>query len=182
MQPSIHTSFSFAPPRYTYDDYKNWSDEWELIEGYAYSLMPSAKFRHQVFNSRFSRRVGNLLAAKSCTCEPVSDVDWIINNETIVRPDTMIVCDQNVSDYITTAPPLIMEIGSTSTYLKDKNIKFKLYETNGVKYYLLADTEKEKVEIFELINGNYNIKLDSLFCFAEGCEIELSFEGLWRKK
>lgn len=179
MQPSLHTNFSFAPPRYSYDDYKNWSDEWELIEGYPYSLMPSAKVRHQIFNTRFSRRIGNLLADKSCNCEPISDIDWIVNNETVVRPDTMVVCEAITADYITFTPSMILEIGSASTYLKDKNIKFKLYETNGVKYYLLADTEKERVEVYELIEGVYKSKKNNLFQFDNGCEVELSFEGLW---
>lgn len=182
MQPTLHTSFSIAPPRYTYDDYKYWSGEWELIEGYAYSLMPSAKFRHQVFNNRFSRRIGNLLAAKSCICEPVSDIDWIIDSENIVRPDTMIVCEPVVKDYITTAPPLILEIGSASTYKKDKDLKFRLYEAAGVRYYLLADTEKEEVKMFELVADGYTIKTDNHFRFGEECEIDLSFEGLWRKQ
>ena len=45
-----NTRLPFDPPRYTFDDYKNWSDEWELIDGYPYSLMPSAKRNHQRLN------------------------------------------------------------------------------------------------------------------------------------
>jgi Uma2 family endonuclease len=91
----------------------------------------------------------------------------------------MVVCETITADYITFTPSMILEIGSTSTYLKDKNIKLKLYEANGVKYYLIADTEKQKVEVFELIEGAYTSKKDNFFQFSDRCQIELAFEGLW---
>ncbi len=33
-------------PRYTYDDYARWKEDWELIDGYPYQLFPSAKWQH----------------------------------------------------------------------------------------------------------------------------------------
>lgn len=176
---SLHTDFSIAPPYYTYEDYKTWSDEWELIEGFPYSLMPSAKFKHQIFNNRFSRMAGNLLSGKSCNCEPVSEIDWIVNDDTVVRPDTMIVCGKVATDFITATPVLVLEIGSPSTFLRDKNIKYKLYETNGVKFYIMADTEKQKVTVYELVNNNYQIKSDRKFQLFENCEIIIDFDGMW---
>ena len=176
---SLHANFSFPLPRYSYEDYKNWSDEWELIEGYPYSLMPSAKFKHQIFNTRFSRMVGNLLSAGPCNCEPVSDVDWIVNNDTVVRPDTMIVCGKVTTDFITSPPSLVLEIGSVSTFLRDKNIKYKLYEISGVKYYIMADTEKQKVTAYELVEGIYEPKSDNIFRLSADCEIMINFNSLW---
>lgn len=32
----------FQVPRYTYNDYKNWKEDWELVDGYPYQLLPSA--------------------------------------------------------------------------------------------------------------------------------------------
>lgn len=170
----------FEPPRYQYDDYKNWSDEWELIDGYPYSLMPSPKRKHQQYNFRFARLIGNILAGKSCDCEAYGEFDWIVNNETVVRPDAMIVCGKFETDWLTFPPALILEIASPSTYLKDKNVKHKLYEMNGVKYYVLADTEKEKVECYQLMDGMYQPKQDSNFLLAEGCEIEIDFTAIWK--
>jgi hypothetical protein len=34
-------------PRYTYSDYQQWKEDWELISGYPYSLLPSATIKHQ---------------------------------------------------------------------------------------------------------------------------------------
>ncbi len=181
MQPILHTNFSFAPPRYTYDDYKNWSDEWELIEGYAYSLMPTPKRKHQDFSTNFGWKVRDFFFHNDCNCKVYSEFDWIVNDETVVRPDCMIVCGAFTEDYVMKAPVLIVEIGSPSTYMKDKNIKYKLYEMNGVKYYLMADTEKRKVTTYELINGSYQTKADSTFQFTDSCEITLDFDLMWEQ-
>ena len=178
MQQPI-TRLPFEPPRYQYEDYKNWSDEWELIDGYPYSLMPSPKRKHQQYNFRFARLIGNILARKSCDCEAYGEFDWIVNSETVVRPDAMIVCGKFDTDWLTFPPMLILEIASPSTYLKDKNVKYKLYELNGVKYYILVDTENKKVECYELINNVYQLKRDFTFLLAEGCDVEIDFAVLW---
>lgn len=181
MQQSIHTANSFAPPRYSYDDYKNWSDEWELIEGYPYSLMPSAKRKHQDFATNFVFMAKSIFRNKTCDCKVYTEFDWIVNNETVVRPDCMIVCGTFTEDYATSAPALIVEIGSASTYLKDKNIKYKLYELNGVKYYLMADTDKQKIASYELIEGVYQPKQDNTFQLTSECQITLDFNNIWEQ-
>ncbi len=117
-----------------------------------------------------------MLSGKSCDCEVYSELDWIINNETVVRPDAMVVCGNFETDWLTFPPALILEIASASTYLKDKNIKYKLYEMNEVPYYLLADTEKEKVECYQLINGTYQLKRDNVFKLSTDCEIQIDLE------
>lgn len=170
---------SFEPPRYTYEDYKKWSDEWELIEGYPYSLMPSPKHSHQRFSRNFTVAVQNSLEGKGCKCELYYEFDWIINNETIVRPDGMIVCGEIKTDWLTFAPSLILEIASDSTYLKDKNVKFKVYEFNKVKYYLLIDPVKQKAECYELVDSFYQMKKDNIFYLDNKCEIEIDFTKMW---
>ncbi len=178
---SLHADFSFALPRYSYEDYKTWSDEWELIEGYPYSLMPSAKRKHHDFASNFLWITKNVIFGKGCKCKVYTEFDWIVSDETIVRPNCMIVCGDFNEDYVMTAPALIVEIGSVSTYMRDKNIKYKLYEVNGVKYYLMADTEKEKVIVYELIEGVYQLKYDSTFQLSADCEITIDFDTMWNQ-
>ncbi len=141
--------------------------------------MPSAKRKHQRLITQFIWKVSNLLLGNRLEIEVFSRLDWIVNDETVVRSDCMIVCGKFETDWLTFPPTLIVEIGSASTYLKDKNVKYKLYEMNGVKYYLLADTEKEKVDCYELINGNYQPKKDDTFQLVEGCEISIDFEQMW---
>ncbi|TKK70889.1 Uma2 family endonuclease [Ilyomonas limi] len=80
-------------------------------------------------------------------------LDWKISNETVVRPDVMIVCGKIETDYLEFPPALIVEILSSTSLVKNRNIKFELYRENGVKYYIMADYTKETVEVFELIDN-----------------------------
>ena len=50
---------------------------------------------------------------------------------------------------------------------------------NGVKYYVLVDTDNKKVECYELMNGLYQAKKDITFMLAAGYEIEIDFAALW---
>src|ERR1700712_3411283 len=165
----------FQPPRYTYEDYKHWpGDSWELIYGYPISLLPSAKRKHQAINGKFNRVVGNTLEQKNCGCEIYFELDWIINEETVVRPDSMIVCGNFTTDFLTFPPTLILEVASQSTFLKDRNIKLKLYESNNVKYYLIANPDKKILESFELKDGIYKPKEDgNNYQLTADCSIEI---------
>jgi Uma2 family endonuclease len=172
--------FLFEPPRYSYKDYKNWSEEWELINGYPYSLLPSATYKHQRCLWKLIQLIGNGLEKENSDCECYSRLDWIVDNSSVVRPDVMIVCGKFETDWLTFPPNLIVEIASPATYLKDRHVKYKLYELNNVKYYLLVDTEKEKVACYELINGVYQLKEGNTFSLAKGCEIVIDVEELWK--
>lgn len=59
----------------------------------------------------------------------------------------MIVCGNFTEDYLTRKPVLIVEISSQSTKLRDRNTKYNLYQMQGVKYYIIADTENKTVEV-----------------------------------
>ena len=40
-------------PHYSYDDYKVWEGDWELIRGIPYSMAPAASWWHQDFGGTF---------------------------------------------------------------------------------------------------------------------------------
>ena len=48
----MNPNFNF--PRYTYKDYVNWKDDWELVSGYPLQLLPSS--------SKHSKTKGKLIA------------------------------------------------------------------------------------------------------------------------
>ena len=62
----------------------------------------------------------------------------------------MIVCGEFTEDFLNFPPTLIVEISSRKTKLRDRNTKYNLYEMQGVRFYILSDTEKKVVEVFEL--------------------------------
>jgi Uma2 family endonuclease len=171
----------FEPEKYTYSQYKLWEGDWELIKGYPYAMSPSPKREHQKFSANFSRKVGNLLEESkiNCDCDVYYELDWIISEDTVVCPDVMIVCGKFVDEFLTFPPTLILEVASHSTRMKDRNTKFNLYEMCGVKYYIIADTEKKSVEVFELTDNKYRQTIIKDFILTPECSLQLDVFNLW---
>jgi Uma2 family endonuclease len=165
-------------PRYTYADYALWEGDWELIGGHPYAMAPSPFGPHQRFSAEAIRLIGNELHTLECTCQVFADLDWIIDDETVVGPDVMIVCGKPIEKHLEYAPAWVLEILSTSTAFRDQIVKKELYAEQGVKYYLMADTSKKAVTTYELINGEYQIKTDGRFDLTDHCFIDLDIDGL----
>ncbi|MEJ7589231.1 MAG: Uma2 family endonuclease [Ferruginibacter sp.] len=172
----------FKPERYTYQDYLMWKGDWELVNGYPFAMAPSPNRTHQWFSRKFIQKVSNEIDNSNgkCNCEAYYELDWIIDESTVVRPDCMIVCGNFTDDFLTFAPRLIVEISSGKTKLRDRNTKYNLYEIQGVKYYVVTDTEKRSVEVYELLNGKYNLKNDTQFQLTPECVIEFDVFTLWQ--
>lgn len=175
-----------SPPHYTLADYNQWEGDWELIRGYPYAMSPSPRIKHQLVGRRFIHLVSEQLYGKKkeqCDCELLYETDWVISNDTVVRPDIAIVCGKlDANDVITTTPVLIVEIVSHSTRLADRNIKFQLYQQYGVKYYLMADPDAKTLEVFGLVNNQYaEVANEAPFWLNPLCSITLTpqqvFEG-----
>jgi len=173
-------------PHYTYADYARWEGRWELIDGVAYAMSPSPTFKHQ----RLSGILYALLdeALEDCPhCQPVQDFDWRIDESTVVCPDNLVICHEPENqNYLTRAPALIFEILSPSTAAKDEGVKFRLYESEGVTYYVLANPDERVLKIYHLHEGRYLKQADLVhesFEFDLGpCRFTLDFARLWRKK
>ena len=171
----------FKPERYTYQDYLLWKGDWELVNGYPYAMAPSPNRNHQWFCSKFVQTTANEFdrAGIICNCRVYSELDWIIDEDSVVRPDCMIVCGDFTEDFLTFPPTLIVEISSRSTKLRDRNTKYNLYEMKAVKYYVIADTENKIVDVFELINEKYVQKTNTLFQLTATCSIDFDVYSLW---
>ena len=171
---------SFNPPSYKYSDYLKWEGDWELIEGYPFAMAPSPFGKHQNIMWKLARYLDEEL--EDCECEGYPELDWIIDEKTVVRPDIAIYCEE-IEKYPKTTPKIVIEIISDSTAEKDENIKFKLYEREKVEYYVLVYPDFEKVRIFKLKNSKYDkvYEGDGKFKFNL-CEIEIDFGKIFRKK
>ena len=116
--------------------------------------------------------------AKACKCEVYTDLDWIVDGDTVVRPDVMIVCGEPVEKYLEYPPRWIVEILSQSTAFRDQIVKKELYAEQGVKYYLIADPNNKIISVFELIDGEYQTKPDDKFDLTDYCAITLDMEAI----
>jgi len=171
---------SFNPPIYSYKDYINWEGDWELIEGYPFAMAPSPVSVHQRIMWKLARFIDEGL--DNCECEGYPELDWIIDEKTILRPDIAIYCEE-IEEYAKTPPKLVIEIISPSTALKDEDIKFKIYEREKVEYYVLVYPDFKKVRVFKLKNGKYDkvFEGDKSYKF-DFCNLEIDFGKIFKKK
>jgi Uma2 family endonuclease len=103
-----------------------------------------------------------------------------LHENTVVCPDVMIVCGKFEEDFLHFPPVLILEIASDKTRLKDHNVKFKLYEDNGMRFYLMADIERKSIEVFKLTDNRYKEINSFSFQLSSSCTIELDVERIWQ--
>ncbi len=161
---------------YSVADWKNWQDNWELINGFPYCMSPSPIRSHQNSNGLIYAQL--LSKLNSCEkCKVYLPLDWIINEDTVVQPDLLIVCGEFTTNQLHFPPTLIFEILSPSTAKKDKTVKFDLYQEQGVKYYGMIEPETKAVELFALINDKYEkLNFDNTYTFdLDGCNVEFDF-------
>ena len=172
-------------PHYTYDDYKLWEGDWELIQGIPYSMSPSPVWNHQLLSARLITLISTSLTNKksSCNdCSVVHDVDWIIDDDTIVRPDIMFVCGKVTTPFLKFPPTLIVEILSPGTAIKDRTLKFDIYEQQKVKYYLLADPVSQTLKIFMLTDNGYIESTTAVFNLKDKCKLNLDIAAIVKAK
>jgi Uma2 family endonuclease len=172
-------------PRYTYEDYVQWEGDWELINGLPYAMAPAPVLNHQIVFGHITRRLEESL--DNCErCTALAEVDWKIAENTVVRPDNLVICGEVGGAYLTKAPVLIFEILSPATSYKDRNIKYQLYEREGVKYYILVDIEALVAEVFELKNKKYakiaDVQTDVIKFDLGPCSIDFDFGKIWKKQ
>ena len=143
-------------PYYTFEDYRQWKGDWELWYGTAVAMSPSPFGPHERAVSELSFQIQNSIRKLGCNCSVYTGLDWIVQADTVVRPDVMIVCGAQPERHLERAPIMTIEILSDSTAEKDRHAKRELYETNQVKHYLIADLEDQTILWLELqSNGKY---------------------------
>jgi len=169
--------------KYTIEDYKHWDGDWELIYDDAYAMTPSPSFDHQYIGGKIFRQLDEALD-NSPKCHAVMKMNWNIANDTVVRPDSMVICYEP-NNRLTKTPEIIFEVISKSTAKRDEILKFELYQNEGVKYYILVYPESQKAKLYKLIDFKYQ-KIgdfsDEHYSFElEKCMIDFDFGFIWRK-
>lgn len=171
-------------PNYTYDDYKLWEGDWELIYGIAYAMAPAPMIKHQAISNRIARFLDEAL--EECkVCQALLPIDWKVDEETVVQPDNLVICHEPQHEaYIAKAPKVIFEILSKSTASKDLHLKYDLYEKEGVAYYVIVDPKDEVAKIYKLnVNGDYKKVMDTHDGVVEfsldECAFSFDFSKIW---
>jgi Uma2 family endonuclease len=153
---------------YNYADYLQWSFEGmvELINGKIFKMAPAPSTGHQMILIELTGIFWQHLKGKKCkTFVAPFDVrlskfkEYKLVNS-VVQPDLCIICDPTKIDEkgCNGTPDMIVEILSPSTALRDLDLKFKLYEENGVKEYWIVQPNDQTVSIFDLIESKFLLR------------------------
>jgi len=172
-------------PYYTVEDRNKWQGDWELIEGIPYALA-SPSIEHQRVVANLIHILKNELEkCRAINCEVLPDIDYFVSEDTVVRPDVMVICG-NFEDKITIAPEIIFEVVSPSSVKMDERIKYELYEREKVKYYVLVYPRKDRkhVKIFKLEENQYQKVFETInetFEFIiNNCKIPVDFSKIFK--
>jgi len=172
-------------PHYTVEDYRRWEGDWELIEGIPYAMAPSPFWKHQRVSGLLFKQIEEQLEDCPQKCFVCQDIDWIIDEETVVRPDLIVICREvEEEEHIKSTPDVVFEIVSKSTALKDENLKFHLYEREKVKYYALIYPSLKKMRVFKLENNRYEKVFDDesgSFLFEVTCSFSIDIGKVWKR-
>lgn len=169
-------------PHYTYDDYLHWEGKWEVIDGIPYAMSPALLPNHQIIAVRLSAEFLNQL--KQCRkCQVYQPIDYIIADDSILQPDMLIVCGEIKKKFLDFAPALVTEILSPSTALKDRYTKFAIYQSKGIKYYLIIDPDNKEAEVYKLDDAVYSLQQKgNSFAYEfliEDCKAIVNFGEIW---
>ena len=170
--------------QYTYDDYKNWEGDWELIEGVPVAMSPAPIRKHQALAAQIIKELANQI--DDCEiCEVLGEVDYKISDDTVLRPDVVLTCGETHESYLVKAPEIVVEIVSPSTARKDEKIKFQIYEREKVTYYILVYSDDLTAKIYKLDGKRYDKEGDfyyESYRFDDlTCTVELDFEKVFRR-
>ena len=149
--------------RFTVDDYYALPDEMrvELIDGRLYD-MGAPTLNHQDIALRLSNMILNYLESQDKKCRVyISPIDVRIDkdNDSMVQPDVIIVCDREDDDRLNDikcvdgAPDFAAEVLSPSSIAIDSGLKYRKYKLAGVREYWIIDPGYLIVTVCDFENG-----------------------------
>lgn len=171
-------------PHYTLEDYQQWEGDWELWNGIPVAMTPSPFGRHSKLLVNAATAIKNAIDATGCKATVLAEIDWIISEDTVVRPDVVVVCGSEPPQHVESAPAVVVEILSDSTRERDTEYKRLLYRNNGVKYYLLLDPDTNELTGLLLNEAGEFSEVDRdqslMLEICEDCQLDIAIQPLFR--
>ncbi len=168
-------------PHYTVEDYQMWQGHWELWSGVPIAMSPSPSRRHQQIASNLHFFLRQALSEGNCQgCEVLFETDWRVEKDTVLRPDMLIACHHEPSQFIEKSPQFVAEILSESTRQRDLLYKRDMYQSLEVGYYLIIDPDEESHQLLRWTGGGYVDATTSLLQLHQDCEIEPELDRIYQ--
>lgn len=149
---------------YSYADYLTWrlEESVELIRGKIMLMAPAPNVKHQRIARKLLRRIDTFLDNQRCEVFiapfDVSLYDSrkskLANRDifTVVQPDLCVICDPKklTTQGCNGSPDWIIEVLSPGNSKREVQLKYQLYEENGVTEYWLVYPYEQSVYQFVL--------------------------------
>lgn len=169
-------------PSYDLTDYQRWEGSWELLDGIPIAMTPSPFGTHQHLALQIVQLLAQAINESSCELSVLYELDWIVSDNTVVRPDVVLLCGPPPERHINEPPAFIAEILSPATRDRDLHYKKDLYCRLGVEYYLTADPDSRIIELWHNLNrqsyGTVSVALPLKLCVCRECELDVDFSSL----
>jgi Uma2 family endonuclease len=128
----------------------------ELIDGEVV-MSPAPKDSHQKVVTNTLVSLSRLIPDGELRVAP-SDVYF--DDENVLQPDVLWVSESNencrlLDDYWHGPPDLVVEILSPGTALRDRQVKFEIYQKHGVREYWVGDLYQQTMEVWQLEEGRF---------------------------
>ncbi len=170
-------------PSYTVKDYQGWQGDWELWQGIPVSMTPSPFGRHQKVAVRLITELQKCVDATKCDAIVLSEIDWVVAEDTVVRPDVLLLCGDVPQRHVEDPPAVIAEVLSPATAQRDRTAKFDLYQDQGVKYYLMLDPDQNILSAVKLDDGGVyqpqDFSDEVVLKVCEDCELRFPAASLF---
>jgi Uma2 family endonuclease len=168
-------------PQYTVDDYMLWEGDWELWFGHPVSMSPSPFGLHQVIVSKLTHWLMNEIDKLSCDATLIPEIDWIVTNDTVVRPELVIVCGGTPERHVESPPAFAVEVISPSSIERDSVYKRDLYRDHGVGNYLIVDPQNGTLCLHRQSNDWQAEVVENMLhvLICETCELNVDVSKLF---
>lgn len=147
-------------------------NRYELHNGEIVALAAPSKL-HQRIVREMLIAVSTFIKSRKGSCEPfAAPFDVKLDDENVVQPDLMIICDPNKTDdkRCNGAPDFVAEITSSNSY-NDYVRKLHLYESSGVREYWIVDPDKKIISVY-----NFEKETNEIYSFAQSVPVGI-YEG-----
>jgi Uma2 family endonuclease len=149
-------------------------------------MSPAPAPRHQWINANIKYELKNAIKKSGCTnCKVYDFIDVKISDDTILQPDTVVVCKEITKPFLDFPASLVVEILSPSTAMKDRNNKFYIYQSQKIPYYLMIDVDKNETEVYHLKeDGKYSLEeirsgVPYSFVLDGACSADVLLDSIW---
>ena len=139
----------------------------DFEEGYIYELINGIIMRRASPHAEHQNAVLNIAAVmRAFVLEKqlgkcyIAPLDVVFDDFDLIQPDVMFISKERlgiVSKFVDGAPELVVEVLSQGSIKMDRNDKMKAYRQNGVAEYWIVDYQKKTIEVYVLINGDYDM-------------------------